>query len=120
MTTEQLAELAEALSILSAKSSVLKERNELRALMEENLSAEEVTYVPMTALYELTGCSFPLGSEITLSSSQQAHPYYVDEDRSTDFRIRLPCRQFASDDIMRPARPYTGEGPQEGPRCHQA
>ena len=42
MTTEQLAELAEALSILSAKSSVLKERDELRKLMEENLSAEEV------------------------------------------------------------------------------
>ena len=42
MTTEQLAELAEALSILSAKSSVLKERDELRVLMEENTSAEEV------------------------------------------------------------------------------
>ncbi|KAI5124525.1 hypothetical protein M0805_003049 [Coniferiporia weirii] len=43
MTTEQLAELAEALSILSAKSSVLKERDELRALMEENMSADEET-----------------------------------------------------------------------------
>ncbi|KAL5490386.1 YLH47 [Sanghuangporus weigelae] len=43
MTTEQLAELAEALSVLSAKSSVLKERDELRALMEENMSAEEET-----------------------------------------------------------------------------
>ncbi|KAH8117436.1 MRS7 family protein [Phellopilus nigrolimitatus] len=43
MTTEQLAELAEALSILSAKSSVLKERDELRSLMEENRSAEEDT-----------------------------------------------------------------------------
>ena len=42
MTTEQVKELAEALSILSARSSVLKERAELRALMEENLSAEEV------------------------------------------------------------------------------
>jgi LETM1 and EF-hand domain-containing protein 1, mitochondrial len=42
MTTEQLKELAEALSVLSAKSSVLKERDELRALMEENLQAEEV------------------------------------------------------------------------------
>ena len=41
MTTEQLKELAEALSILSAKSSVLKERDELRALMEENLQAAE-------------------------------------------------------------------------------
>ncbi|THH02975.1 hypothetical protein EW145_g6640 [Phellinidium pouzarii] len=43
MTTEQLAELAEALSVLSAKSSVLKERDELKALMEENMSADEDT-----------------------------------------------------------------------------
>jgi LETM1 and EF-hand domain-containing protein 1 len=42
MTTEQLRELGEALSILSAKSSVLKERDELRHLMEENLHSEEV------------------------------------------------------------------------------
>ena len=42
MTTEQLQELAQALSILSAKSSVLAERDELRELMEENMSAEEV------------------------------------------------------------------------------
>ncbi|QRW01721.1 LETM1 and EF-hand domain-containing protein anon-60Da, mitochondrial [Ceratobasidium sp. AG-Ba] len=43
MTTEQLTELGEALSILSAKSSVLKERDELRALMEENQRSEEET-----------------------------------------------------------------------------
>ena len=42
MTTEQLKELAEALSVVSAQSSVLKERDELRALMEENLAADEV------------------------------------------------------------------------------
>ncbi|EUC67390.1 leucine zipper EF-hand transmembrane-like protein [Rhizoctonia solani AG-3 Rhs1AP] len=41
MTTEQLTELGEALSILSAKSSVIKERDELRALMEENQRVEE-------------------------------------------------------------------------------
>lgn len=39
MTTEQLKELVEVLSVLSAKSSVLKERDELRALMEENEQA---------------------------------------------------------------------------------
>lgn len=50
MTNEQLNELAEALSILSAKSSVLKERNELRALMEENLQAEEDPKSPSGAL----------------------------------------------------------------------
>lgn len=42
MTGEQLNELADALLVLSAKSSVLKERDELRALMEENLQVEEV------------------------------------------------------------------------------
>ena len=42
MTTEQLKELAEALSVVSAQSSVIKERDELRALMEENLAADEV------------------------------------------------------------------------------
>ena len=45
MTTEQVKELGEALSILSAKSSVLKERQELRALMEENLQADEVSFL---------------------------------------------------------------------------
>ena len=42
MTTEQVKELGEALSILSAKSSVLKERDELRALIEENTQSGEV------------------------------------------------------------------------------
>lgn len=46
MTTEQLGELGEALSILSARSSVLKERRELRALMEENVAAEEDPSAP--------------------------------------------------------------------------
>ncbi|EPT06251.1 hypothetical protein FOMPIDRAFT_1110190 [Fomitopsis schrenkii] len=50
MTTEQLKELASALSILSSKSSVLKERDELHALMEENTSAEEDPKSPATAL----------------------------------------------------------------------
>lgn len=44
MTSEQLKELSEALSILSSRSSVQKERDELRALMEENLQADEVTF----------------------------------------------------------------------------
>ncbi|KXN82064.1 LETM1 and EF-hand domain-containing protein 1, mitochondrial [Leucoagaricus sp. SymC.cos] len=50
MTTEQLKELAEALSICSSKSSVLKERAELAALMEENLQAEEDPKSPSGAL----------------------------------------------------------------------
>ncbi|KAF8323199.1 LETM1-domain-containing protein, partial [Clavulina sp. PMI_390] len=43
MTTEQLNELGEALSVLSAKSSVIKERNELQALLEDNLQSEKET-----------------------------------------------------------------------------
>jgi LETM1 and EF-hand domain-containing protein 1 len=39
MTSEQLKELVEVLSVLSTKSSVLKERDELRALVEENEQA---------------------------------------------------------------------------------
>lgn len=41
MTSEQLHELGEALSILSAKSSVLNEKNELKKLVEENREAAE-------------------------------------------------------------------------------
>lgn len=43
MTKEQLGELAEALSILSAKSSIVKEKEELKQLMESNISSEEVS-----------------------------------------------------------------------------
>jgi LETM1 and EF-hand domain-containing protein 1 len=50
MTSEQLKELAEVLSVLSAKSSVLKERDELRALMEENKLAEDEPKSPTAAL----------------------------------------------------------------------
>ncbi|KAH9484328.1 LETM1 domain-containing protein mdm28, mitochondrial [Psilocybe cubensis] len=50
MTPEQLNELADALLVLSSKSSVLKERDELRALMEENLQAEEDPKSPSGAL----------------------------------------------------------------------
>ncbi|WWD17734.1 hypothetical protein CI109_102175 [Kwoniella shandongensis] len=40
MTKEQLGELAEALTILTAKSSIVKERDELKTLLEENLLSE--------------------------------------------------------------------------------
>ncbi|KAF8797973.1 LETM1-domain-containing protein [Phlegmacium glaucopus] len=50
MTGEQLNELADALLVLSSKSSVLKERDELRALMQENLQAEEDPKSPSGAL----------------------------------------------------------------------
>lgn len=39
MTTEQLKEFVEVLSVLSAKSSVLQERDELQNLMKENQRA---------------------------------------------------------------------------------
>ncbi|BGP13998.1 hypothetical protein JCM10213_005584 [Rhodosporidiobolus nylandii] len=41
MTAEQVQELGSALEILSAKSSVIKERTELRKLIEENEKAEQ-------------------------------------------------------------------------------
>lgn len=40
MTQEQLNELAEALSVLTSKSSIAKERDELQALFEDNLLSE--------------------------------------------------------------------------------
>lgn len=40
MTSEQITELGHALEILTAKSSVIKERTELRKLIEENEIAE--------------------------------------------------------------------------------
>lgn len=60
MTSEQLKELAEALSILSAKSSVLQERDELRALMEENLQAEEVCFFAISLSLSNAYISSPL------------------------------------------------------------
>lgn len=58
MTMEQLKELGAALSILSAKSSVLKERDELRSLMEENLQAEEVRTFLLGPFHFLTYAPF--------------------------------------------------------------
>lgn len=43
MNKEQLLELAEALSILSAKSSIVKERDELKQLLEDNMLSEAVS-----------------------------------------------------------------------------
>ena len=49
MTKEQLGELAEALSILTAKSSIVKERDELKELLQDNLLSEAVSKVFETA-----------------------------------------------------------------------
>ena len=54
MTTEQLKELVEVLSVLSTKSSVLKERDELHNLMEENQqTASEETEVLLLLILSL-------------------------------------------------------------------
>lgn len=50
MTVEQLGELGEALLIVSARSSCLKERKDLRALMQENLSTDEDPAAPKNPL----------------------------------------------------------------------
>lgn len=50
MTVEQLSELGEALLIVSARSSCMKERRDLKAVMEENTSSEEDPEAPKNAL----------------------------------------------------------------------
>lgn len=96
MTTEQLKELGEALSILSAKSSVLKERDELRALMEENSQAEEVRYTPaishLSTTHRLLTLLTLAGPQVSFSSSDQTHPHNAHQDRRPAFRVRCPCR----------------------------
>ena len=64
MTTEQLKELAEALSVVSAQSSVLKERHELRALMEENLAADEVGVTEIQTLLPVLNMSIRTPSRL--------------------------------------------------------
>ena len=64
MTTEQLKELAEALSVVSAQSSVLKERHELRALMEENLAADEVGVTEIQTLLSVLNMSIRTPSRL--------------------------------------------------------
>ena len=64
MTTEQLKELAEALSVVSAQSSVLKERDELRALMEENLAADEVGIVESQTILSVLNISIRIPSHL--------------------------------------------------------
>lgn len=79
MTTEQLKELGEALSILSAKSSVLKERDEMRALMEENMKAEEVSSSKLCTV--LHPSDVPIaGPQVARGGADEAHPNHVDQD----------------------------------------
>lgn len=54
MSKEQLNELAEALNILTAKSSIVKERDELKAILEDNLLSEAVSPLSRTASAKLT------------------------------------------------------------------
>ena len=102
MTTEQLKELASALSILSSKSSVLKERDELHALMDENLAAGEVCLCPFVMP---TNCEFNVfgsiaGSEVPRRGVDEAHQIYADEDRRTIVRLRCTSRLLVADDFM--------------------
>ena len=60
MTTEQLKELVEVISVLTAKSSVLKERDELHGLIEENQRAtsEEAEVLP-SFMFRVSTDSYP-------------------------------------------------------------
>ena len=80
MTTEQLKELAEALSVVSAQSSVLKERDELRALMEENLAADEVGIVDLSTHPNLVGTQHFQGPQVTFRRFDEENSVNVDED----------------------------------------
>lgn len=65
MSKEQLGELAEALTVLSAKSSIVKEREELKALMQDNIKSEQVRFTVLpsplipVAMRMTTDQSFP-------------------------------------------------------------
>lgn len=98
MTTEQLKELGEALSILSAKSSVLQERDELRSLMEENLSAEEVRCI-LHSCCIIHLIMFCLGSQVALRRTDEAYPHYADQNRHATPGIRQPCWKLLADDL---------------------
>jgi LETM1 and EF-hand domain-containing protein 1 len=54
MTKEQLSELAEALNILTAKSSIVKERRELQSLLEDNMLSEAVSCFKRHVVSQLT------------------------------------------------------------------
>lgn len=102
MTTEQLKELASALSILSSKSSVLKERDELHALMEENTSAEEVRLGALLCLptTDPTRHVSPAGPEVTGDGINEAHQIYAHEDRCTTIRLRCAGWLVVTDDLL--------------------
>jgi hypothetical protein len=60
MTTEQLKELVEVISVLTAKSSVLKERDELHSLIEENQrAASEEAEVLLPFMFRMHTDSYP-------------------------------------------------------------
>ena len=60
MTTEQLKELVEVISVLTAKSSVLKERDELHSLIEENQRAvSEEAEVLLSFMFQMAIDSNP-------------------------------------------------------------
>lgn len=118
MTTEQLNELGEALCVMSAKSSVLKERDELRALMEENLQGDEVyldlpTYLPFFSYFSFL-LSFSAGSQVALWRTDETHPIDVDQDRHATTRVRRKGGELSTDDLCGRSGSYIPEGPSKG------
>lgn len=108
MTAEQLNELADALLVLSAKSSVLKERDELRALMEENLQVEEVC---MAKAFQDGITIMCLGFYYTIWRAHATHSFDVEQNRHSTSRIRQSGGQFIADDICGCARQDFRTGP---------
>ncbi|KAG6879528.1 hypothetical protein C0992_001861 [Termitomyces sp. T32_za158] len=99
MTTEQLKELGEALSVLSAKSSVLKERKELRDLMEENLSAEEVCRVLLpSSVHTLTPLQDPKSPSGALTKRIRSMLTKIDQQlEEYDSRVGSSLQMISAD-----------------------
>lgn len=72
MTNEQLGELGEALSILSAKSSVLHERAELAQLMKEMGTSEEVQSEDQPGATDAAAADAPGKDDVEETSERSA------------------------------------------------
>ena len=96
MTKEQLQELAEALSILTAKSSIVKERDELKALLEDNLISEAVSRTDLSSSRVLISGieTARRRARFTVRRRFQASPIDDQKDRFSARKVRRKGRIF--------------------------
>jgi len=100
MTKEQLNELAEALTVLSAKSSIVKEREELKALMQDNIKSEQVRpsgfglrrrLLERLLIRSILGLS-PAGVQAAPGGPRQGRDVAVEADPVDDHQDRQAAR----------------------------